>query len=126
MKTLPYIFIIFLAATLLFAGCQKEYFPPVQLDESTPISFKSDVLPIFTASCLGSGCHDNGGVSPNLSEGLAYLSLTEGGMVDTLQPEKSVLYDRIKIKGDMPKSGKLPEIQIQKILLWIKQGTKDN
>ncbi|MGZ5242580.1 MAG: c-type cytochrome [Bacteroidia bacterium] len=126
MKKLTYLAIFLMACSIGFIGCQKEYFPPVVLDENTPVSFKSEIVPIFTASCLGSGCHDNGGASPNLTEALAYTSLVDGGMIDTLQPEKSVLYDRIKIKGDMPKSGKLPETQIQKILLWIKQGAKDS
>jgi hypothetical protein len=126
MKKLTYLAIVLLAGAIGFISCQKEYFPPVELDESTPVSFKSEVLPIFTASCLGSGCHQNGGASPNLTADLAYSSLVDGGLIDTLQPEKSVLYDRIKIKGDMPKSGKLPETQIQKILLWIKQGAKDS
>lgn len=117
---------LFLILTQI-TGCEYNYFEPVTLSDQDTVSFAKDVLPILHNHCQGSGCHVSGGVTPDLSDDYAYSSLTDGGYVDTLNPEQSTIYLRLtaSIKY-MPPSGKLPELSIQRILQWIKQGARDN
>jgi hypothetical protein len=52
-----------------------------------------------------------------------------GGFVDTISPEKSILYLRVEgtsVGIRMPISGKLSDFEIQKILSWIKFGAPNN
>jgi hypothetical protein len=109
-------------------SCQKDYFIPVILSESDTISFKEDLQPIFNKSCLGSGCHStNGGLQPFLDVEIAYESLIGGNYVDTINPESSNLYKRISATSNfMPPASKLPPVEIQQILMWIKQGAQSN
>jgi hypothetical protein len=117
----------FTLLTLFFSGtyfsCQKEYFETPVLDQNVPVSFSKDLQPIFTRGCALNGCH-NKTISPNLLKGESYASLIDGGFVDTLIPEESVLM--LELNGNMPPTGKLPAAELGKFLNWIKQGAKDN
>lgn len=104
------------------SACQQEYFLKPKLDPNAQISFSADLQPILSSECASSGCHDKT-VAPNLTEGSSYLSLVEGGMVDTTNAEGSILM--IKLNTNMP-AVKLPAIEIEKFLMWIKQGAKEN
>ena len=126
---------IFLFATIILVSCEKEYISTkdnsAPLDLSKPISFSATVSPIFTANCLGSGCHISGGPPPNLMADKSYDQLTMLGYVDAdtpdTVPENSSLYKRlIAIAKPMPPSGKLPQNKIEAIALWIKQGSQNN
>ncbi|NQV53365.1 MAG: hypothetical protein HQ500_09290 [Flavobacteriales bacterium] len=111
--------------SILFQACEYQEFEPVVLDDTDTISYSEIIQPMFEASCLGSGCHVSaGGVPPNLEADFAYLSLIGGNYVDTLNAEESTLY--LRIEKDMPPSGALSDLQIEQVLLWIKQGAKEN
>jgi hypothetical protein len=119
----PVIFVtISLIIALSFTSCEKKYFKPLPVDPNVPVSFKGEIEPLFEAKCALSGCH-NGAVSPNLSKDKCYASLMEGGYVDTLKPDESLLM--IKLNTNMPPQ-KLPPSDINKVLSWIKQGAKEN
>jgi hypothetical protein len=45
------------------------------------VSLGKDIQPIFNNSCSLSGCHNSGGIKPNLSEGNAYNTLSNGGVL---------------------------------------------
>lgn len=124
MKTTAKSLLSFLFLALVLYSCQKEYFPPVEISEDQEVSLSKDILPIFSASCYGNGCHA-GAVPPDLTAANAYTSLIEGAQVDTLNPEQSLIYKRIN-GGGMPPGGKLPGKDLQLILNWIKQGAHDN
>ncbi|MDI1354505.1 MAG: hypothetical protein PSX36_06290 [bacterium] len=115
--------VIALIIAIPFSSCEKEYFKPVQVDPNVPVSYKTDVEPLWAAKCMGSGCH-GGSVPPNLSVGKSYASLIEGLYVDTLNPAASLLM--IKLNKDMPPGGLLPQPDRDKVQNWIKQGAKDN
>ncbi len=128
MKTIKYLLIIFIFSNLV-SSCQREYFKTPALDPNAQISFTRDLQPIFASKCAISGCH-NKSVSPNLLKDDAYLSLFENGLVDTtflvnpkLRAEDNTLM--IKLNTNMP-VGKLPLIDRNKFLLWLKQGAKLN
>jgi len=92
------------------------------------MSFKTDIIPIFTSSCAKSGCHDASGKAPNLTEASAYKSLTDGSYLKANDPDNSTLMLWLNGKKSpvMP-LGAGPDAKINaKIFAWIKQGAKNN
>ncbi len=116
--------IIFLSICL--TSCEWEQIEPVDVLPEN-VSFNNDIMPIFTQSCNSVGCHNSGGISPDLSEGNAYNTLTNGDILNLTNPENSELYIRmIDIKSPMPLSGILSKSQTDKVLVWIREGAKNN
>ncbi len=114
---------------LTLVGCYKtETVIEETGDEVTrTVSFTQDLVPIFNASCNSSGCHNAGGKAPDLSPVNAYSSLTNGGYVNTGDPEGSELYLWMTGKRGtpMPTSGINPDYN-SLVLAWIKQGALNN
>jgi hypothetical protein len=105
-------------------GCYKAI-----ITESDPdgppqqVSFKDELLPIFTKSCALSGCHAAGAHAPELTEANAYKSLNNGVYVNTLIPKQSKLYEMIN--GEM--STYIPSpLDKRKIYDWIRNGAPNN
>ncbi len=114
---------------LLFFGCYKD--KTVIFDTGTeitrPVSFATDIIPIFEKSCAVSGCHVAGGKAPNLTTANAYSALTVGNFLNTGSPETSLLYQWMSGKKATP----MPVAGINKdynalVLAWIKQGAQNN
>lgn len=95
---------------------------------TTPVSFATDIQPLFTANCSMSGCHNSGGKAPDLTADKSYLSLINGGYIDTAEPEKSNLY--LWLTGQkstpMPPGGPNPGNINNLTLAWIQQGALNN
>jgi mono/diheme cytochrome c family protein len=95
---------------------------------SGPISFASDVLPIFDRACKA--CHGNmGGWDGSNYEAV----MTTGNNAPVVFPgdsDGSLLIQKMlgtQTEGSMmPPSGALPEREIQIIIDWIKAGALDN
>lgn len=122
--------IIITALTIFFiTGCYKTTTVPVDNTEeiTEPVSFTSDIIPIFNNSCNLSGCHNTGGTEPDLSASNAYNALQSGGYINTANPESSELYLWMTGQRDtpMPVSGSNPEYNAL-VLAWIKQGAENN
>lgn len=114
---------------LLFIGCYKDKTVLLNTGKeiTRPISFAADIIPIFNKSCNISGCHNAGGIKPNLAPTSAYNSLTTGNYLNTSNPESSELYLWMTGKKSTP----MPPNGINKdynalILAWIKQGALNN
>jgi hypothetical protein len=116
---------VFLIGMLIFASCAKDTLVPAgsSIDPSKKISFKDNIQPIFTASCMGSFCH-SGSVSPNLQAGKAYSDLQSGGFINTGIPAQSIIYTEMAPGGGM--SAHCTATDADYILAWITQGAKDN
>lgn len=96
--------------------------PKVEIPDS--VSFRINIIPIFNSSCNTTGCHNKGGIPPNLSERDAYTSLTFFGYVDPEIPaEENQLYEEIKT-GSMKQYATDQDRAL--ILTWIEQGALDN
>lgn len=117
------------AAITIMTGCYKD--KTVIFDTGTeitrPVSFASDIIPIFTNSCSLSGCHNSGGKSPDLSAANAYNSLSVGSFYNITDAESSTIYQWMTGKKSTP----MPVGGINKdynalILAWIKQGAQNN
>lgn len=114
---------------LVLMGCYKDrtvYFD-TGAEITRPVSFASDIVPIFNKSCNISGCHSPGGKTPDLSIVNAYASLSNGGYVNTSDPQSSVMY--LWMTGK--KATQMPVGGINKdynalVLAWIKQGAQNN
>jgi hypothetical protein len=125
--------IISLFLLLLFAvtmGCYKK---STLLINDTPaitatVSFSSDIVPLLTANCALSGCH-NGTISPDLSSANAYNSLVDGNFVSTSTPSNSLVYLWLtgKESATMPLGTSNNPSNINGyILAWITQGAEKN
>lgn len=106
-----------------FSSCKHELDTP-----ATPeISFR-DVQNIIGANCTYSGCHG----TENFSriQLLTYSDIIENGGIGSGSATSSKIYKSITGKGAeiMPPSPHSPLIDsdIKRILLWIKQGAKNN
>lgn len=113
------------------SGCTSEagilVIEPPDIDTTVQVSFSQDIIPAFDGACLGSGCHNTGEASPDLTPENAYSALFQGNYIDTIVPEESELLQWMlgnrPIK--MPPSG--PDAELNKqVLTWITQGAKDN
>ena len=91
------------------------------------VSFSTDIVPILNKSCNVSGCHSPGGKSPDLSAVNAYTSLSNGGFLNTSDPQTSIMYQWMTGKKGtpMPVSGSNKDYNAL-VLAWIKQGAQNN
>lgn len=107
-------------------GCYYDRIPtPSKIDRE--VSFTADIIPIFNKSCNSAGCHNSGGIKPDLSAANALGSLSDDGYINTANPVKSILYETMTgAQTQMPPSGKLPETDISLVLAWIEQGAVNN
>ena len=94
---------------------------------SGTVSFNDDIITIFNKDCNTSGCHNTGGIKPDLSPSNAYDALTNGNYLNNENPEESELYQWMKgnRSGPMPVSGPNNSYNAR-ILAWIKQGSLNN
>ena len=88
------------------------------------VSFSEDLIPYFETSCAYAGCHNTGGIPPDLTEEFAYVSLTTGGYIDTDNPEQSLLYTKIAEGGSMERYSTPRDTQM--VLQWIIEGAENN
>jgi hypothetical protein len=88
------------------------------------VSFTSDIIPFFEASCAITGCHVAAGIKPNLSAVTAYSTLTSGDYISSpATAEQSKIYEKIST-GSMAKYATSQERAL--VLKWIQQGANNN
>ncbi|MSP73699.1 MAG: hypothetical protein EXR76_16320 [Myxococcales bacterium] len=105
------------------------------------VAFAGQIQPIFTNTCGGAGCH--GGVMPaaglSLAAGRSFASLVNVAAsqcanrlrVSPGAPDSSYLMDKLRgvnlcFGTAMPKTGKLPQAQIDLLHAWICEGAPNN
>ena len=114
--------VVFIVITLVaLTACEKYSYEPVVIDSSIPVSFATEVQPVFTKTCIG--CH-GGGRKPDLRVENSYESLLSNEFIttDTTQTESSRLYEMITVGHKSLTS----DIEKQTIINWMKQGAKNN
>lgn len=117
-KKSRYLYVSLIIALGVLYSCEKTTLQPVQI---STVSFSKDIQPIFTSNCIG--CHNGVIQNPNLQSGAAYNSLTQGGFVNTSNPTASILYTQINASDHNPRTN---AVQKQQILVWIKEGAKND
>lgn len=115
------LFVLF--AIFAFSACTYEQIAPQEITVPDNVSFSTDVQPIFDASCNTTGCHNAGGIPPDLSPANAWVSLVYFNYLDTVTTENSVLWKKIDT-GSMKKYATNNDRAI--IFQWIEQDAPDN
>jgi hypothetical protein len=113
---------------LMWSACYyDEVVPGASIADVGQISFTTDIIPIFNASCNMSGCHNTGGQAPDLSASNAFNALTNGGYINTSNASASELYKWMNNEESlsMPLSGPNATYNA-KVLAWIEQGGSNN
>jgi hypothetical protein len=120
---LIFISLLFLAA---FSSCQYEnpYVTPIPVNKT--VSFSTDIQPIFNSvGCVS--CHKAGAESPDLTTGNAYQDIMSMNLVDTVNPESSLIYWEPNPDNTAAHTWKkYTATQAELVLKWIQQGAKDN
>ncbi|HLF33469.1 MAG TPA: hypothetical protein VI583_04500 [Cyclobacteriaceae bacterium] len=119
---------IFIAATFFLFATEACYYNVKPHGYEAPpdsVSFSNDLVPIFETGCAISGCHNAGGIPPDLSAENAYNSLTLFGYVefDSAMADQSLIYQKIST-GSMAKYAS--DENRAWLLKWIQQGAKNN
>jgi hypothetical protein len=127
MKSRIVVSFVLIVLTACLSSCYKDIISPGQDPNGPPayVSFSGDLLPIFSANCAQSGCHDGSSHDPALTNELAHDAIVNGGFVDIVVPTNSILYGEVK-SGSMPPTGALKASDVQKILDWIRNGAPNN
>lgn len=121
--------VLILMSLILFTQCYyDDVLPDIDIpDNKTEVSFQNDIIPIFNASCNGSGCHNTGGTAPDLTPQRAYNALINGDYVDVSVPENSELFQWMKGNRALPMPLTGPNANYNSLILqWIKQGALNN
>ncbi|NTW25957.1 MAG: hypothetical protein HGA37_14765 [Lentimicrobium sp.] len=113
-----------IALMTLLSGCEYEFVEP-EVGPPPPdvVSFSTDIMPIFNASCNMSGCHAVGAFDPDLSPANAYSSLSDGDYINTANPENSLIYTSMAT-GSMKSFTNTSEANL--VLAWIQKGALNN
>ncbi|MBI4947854.1 MAG: hypothetical protein HY840_15800 [Bacteroidetes bacterium] len=133
---------ITLISGLLFcSACRKDVGPIIVAPKNTqPISFTTEIQPIFTTNCAVAGCHNTTSQKANmdLTTGYSYgnlVNVTSNNYAPVLRvkpfsSDSSVLQHKVahtfKYGGQMPPSGSLQSFELDNIKNWISQGAKNN
>ena len=124
--------LILLTTCMVFiTGCYKVTTLTIanNAEVTRPVSLTDDLIPVFATSCSISGCHNSGGIKPDLTADKVYNSLSSGNYVDIGVPENSEIYLWMTGKKAtiMPVgAANNPSNINQLVLAWIKQGAKNN
>ncbi len=126
------LFFALIAVVLVqISGCKKDttiVIPKVTVITG-PVSFTKDIIPIFTASCTATGCHNSGGKKPDLTASQAYNSLINGNYINKIDPKKSNIYlwlDGTRSPAMPIGAPSNPSSINELVLAWIEQGAEKN
>lgn len=131
MKSLFYALLFWIAVSVLQSCAVDEgpFVDPTSEPDNTVISYRTDIQSILNSNCVA--CHTESHPKLSLLTCCSYVELTTTGFsapyINTTTPTSSKLYKHLI--GElliMPPSGKLPDHQVDKILIWIEQGALNN
>ena len=123
--------ILVTSCMIFVAGCYKVTTLTIPNNEEVTrtVSLTNDILPVTVQSCSISGCHNSGGIRPDLSPDKIYNNMITGNYVNTATPENSEIYLWLtgKRAATMPVGATNNPSNINNLVLaWIKQGAKNN
>jgi hypothetical protein len=121
------IFFILILFSLLFGGCKYDFVLPVEVpvidNGGNPISFSTQVAPIFSTGNKCTECHKPGGTSPDfLTSATLYSMVTSKVNVSSPADSKLLTYPGSSAHTQR----QLTATEAALILTWIKEGAKNN
>lgn len=120
-----YILLFFIAVTV--SSCTYDFIKKAEpVNPSTPVSFATQILPIFNNNSNCTACHKPGGEPPDYTTANAYNSIISNNVVNTSAPETSLLYTFPAPATGTHTWKKYTDNQAQLVLLWIQQGANNN
>jgi len=123
------IFLIFALLSLFLTGCKYDFVLPVVVppidNGGQPISFATQVVPVFSNGDKCTQCHKSGGFgSPDFSNSATIYSLIVPKYVNTTTPESSTIY--INASSGNHNNVKVSATDAAILLQWITEGAKNN
>jgi len=121
------IFFVSILLALSIYSCKYDFIIPVEVpvidNGGKPISFSTQVSPIFSTGDKCTECHKTGGQAPDLSPANAYAQIVPK-YVNTTTPNQSKIYS---VPGSSAHSwrGYTPT-EAATVLAWITEGAKNN
>ena len=88
-----------------------------------PVSFSTELKPLFAAKCTDAGCHVTGAHKPYLTPDISYTQIVNGGFVNLALPKESILYKNIYGEMSQYISSSADK---QKVYDWIRNGAPNN
>ena len=130
-KLIVTVMILVTSCMFFITGCYKvtTLYPTNDAEVTKAVSLATDLIPIFEKSCSISGCHNSGGLKPDLTVDKIHSTLISGNYVNLATPESSELYLWLTGKKAIPMpvgAANNPSNINQLVLAWIKQGAKNN
>ena len=116
-----------LLIAFLFTSCYKDIIVPKLASGEDgppqPVSFKTELAPLFNSSCALGGCHVSGAHKPYMATAVSYPEIVNGGFVNLALPKESTLYKMVN--GEMAQY--IPsKTDRQKVYDWIRNGAPNN
>lgn len=123
------VFLVFILFSLFITGCKYDFIMPEEVppidNGGEPISFATQIAPIFSASNKCTSCHQPGGLgNPDLLTASSVYSNIVPAYVNTGAPETSKIYTN-STSGNHNNT-KLTALQAQLLLTWITEGAQNN
>ena len=120
------IFLILILFSLFLNSCKYDFILPEVVpppdNNGEPISFATQVAPIFSTGNKCTACHKPGDKSPDLTSANAFAQIVPN-YINTTTPASSKIYT-------IPKSGThyatISASQAALILAWITEGAENN
>ena len=118
---------LLLLVVMGLSGCYKDIVIPQLASDPDgppqPVSFSTELKPLFAAKCTDAGCHVTGAHKPYLTPDISYTQIVNGGFVNLALPKESILYKNIYGEMSQYISSSADK---QKIYDWIRNGAPNN
>lgn len=128
MKIRQLILIFTISMAGFLTSCEYDFVvpekPPV-IDPEVPISFATQIEPIFSNNNNCTACHKTGATPPDLSVGKAYAAIVPA-LINTTDTAASIIYWFPHPESSTHSWKKYELADATLILEWIKQGAKNN
>ena len=132
MKLLKLLLAVFVVV-IMFSQCEYNFIVPFEDPDTDPdnpdttlISFKTDIIPIFNDGNYCTSCHSTGKQAPDLTPDKAYASLNSTRYINSTTPEESKIYKYPHPDTNTHKQKEYNTPQSSKVLKWLQQGAKNN
>jgi hypothetical protein len=120
------LFLVLIIFSLFMGGCKYDFVVPVEVpvidNGGNPISFVTQVAPIFSTGNKCTECHKSGGQAPDLTPANAFAQLGSK-YINLSSPATSLLLTHPGSSAHTQKA--FTALEAATILKWIEEGAKN-